>query len=125
MVPLLAGALWGTLQPGVSGEAVLDIVVPCLGCLLFATTLVYLLGSLDVPGEIAAAIGLITPFLLTGVSIVFERGGQGSVSGSLPPGLPYYVDDWTSSNLRVGAVAVALGIAMRLLVFGRTRWLRE
>lgn len=131
-LPFAAAVVCGTWHPGLDWHGGLKGLVACCGTTLFITGFIYLLAFLTTPAEITAALALVTPFLISGVSTYLEKvNASANLQRMLPPGLPYFNDATHSSvawalihpNIRAGAIFVLGVIFLRLLAATRTTWL--
>jgi len=89
---------------------------------MFVAAMIYLLAASSAPTEIAIGIGMVAPFFLTGFSVFFERGNYAFLHTHFPIGLPYSVD-YTDMNLWITVILALVGLAARLVLATRTRWL--
>lgn len=90
---------------------------------LFIATLTYLLASWRMPREIVVSLGMVTPFLVEGISVFLKRSDRLFLLNWMPPGLPYSIESGSDPAVRVALVFFLLVITGRLLAAGYTRWL--
>ena len=121
--PLVVAILWGHLRPGLEWAEVRCGLVSCTVTVSFVATLTYLLASWGMSREIAVSLGLVTPFLMEGVSVFLERSDRLFLLNWTPPGLPYSVEAPSDPAVRVALVFFLLVVIGRLLTAGYTRWL--
>lgn len=122
-LPFAVVAYCGRLHPGLAWDMVFTGIASCAAATLFVSVMVYLLASAATPPDIAIGTGMAAPFFLTGLSMFFERGKHVFLHTHFPIGLPYSVDSYTDMNLRVTIVLALVGLACRLVMATRTRWL--
>ena len=121
--PLTVVMLWGYTTPGLTSTEVIGGMLSYIAPTLFIASLVYALGAIKVPYEMAVSIGIISPFLIEGVCTFLKKSGQIMFLNYMPPGLPYSIDTLSSPALKTALIFYSLMIGIRLMANVRTQWI--
>jgi len=122
-MPFAAAVAWGRWWPGLAWPEVWSGLASCTATMLFIATLTYLLAVWRLPREIVVSLGMVTPFVVEGISMFVEKSNRLFLLNWMPPGLPYSIDSGSDPTIRVALVFFLLVVTGRLLAAGHTRWL--